>query len=104
MGLLTDREKVIKGLDHCAKEADCRGCIYQEQMKGRSDGCDCMREALALLKEQPEIVRCKDCMWWKNGLCESDDVTRKIDDCGCYPDFRTDSDWFCADGERKEGL
>lgn len=47
-----------------------------------------------------EVVRCKDCKWWENGLCESDDVARKINDCGCYPDFRTNSDWYCADGER----
>lgn len=54
---MIDREKAIKGLEHCAKEADCRGCVYQEQMKGRSDGCDCMREALAMLKEQEEEIR-----------------------------------------------
>ena len=52
---MADREKVIKGLEHCANEADCRGCVYQEQMKGRSDGCDCMREALAMLKEQEAV-------------------------------------------------
>lgn len=50
-----DREKVIKGLEHCANEADCRGCVYQEQMKDRSDGCDCMKEALALLKEKETV-------------------------------------------------
>jgi len=54
---MIDREKVIKGLEHCANEADCRGCVYQEQMKDRSDGCDCMREALALLKEQEAEIR-----------------------------------------------
>ena len=54
---MVDREKVTKGLEHCAKEADCRGCVYQEQMKGRSDGCDCTGEALALLKEQEEEIR-----------------------------------------------
>ena len=52
---MIDREKVIKGLEHCANEADCRGCVYQEQMKGRFDGCDCMREALTLLKEQEPV-------------------------------------------------
>lgn len=53
--VMVDLEKVIKGLEHCAKEADCRGCVYQEQMKGRSDGCDCMREALDMLKEQEPV-------------------------------------------------
>ena len=67
-----DREKVIKGLDHCAKEADCRGCIYQEQMKGRSDGCDCMREALAMLKDQEPvepIPPIDESDLWKCGNC-----------------------------------
>lgn len=66
---MVDREKVIKGLEHCANEADCRGCLYQEQMKGRSDGCDCVREALTLLKEheavEPKVSsteqRCGNC-------------------------------------------
>jgi len=53
---MIDLEKVIKGLEHCANEADCRGCVYQEQMKGRSDECDCTGEALALLKEQEEQI------------------------------------------------
>lgn len=35
-------------------ESDCRGCVYCEQMNGRYDGykCDCIADALALLKEQ----------------------------------------------------
>jgi len=48
-----------------------------------------------------ELIRCRDCKWWESGLCENDYVAQKIKDCGCYPDFRTDSDWFCADGERR---
>ena len=51
---MPDREKVIKVLEHCVKEADCIGCVYFEQMKDRYDGykCDCNKDALALLKEQ----------------------------------------------------
>ena len=42
------------------------------------------------LKEQPEIVRCKDCK-------------RFIPHHGCtHIDNYIDGDWFCADGERKE--
>ena len=61
-------------------------------------------EADELMEEHwvGELVRCKDCKWWENGLCENDDVARKINDCGCYPDFRTDPDWFCKDGERSD--
>ena len=39
-----------------------------------------------LLKEQPEIVRCKDC--------------RRYPEC-CRPNT-DDPNWFCADGERRE--
>ena len=35
-----------------------------------------------------EVVRCKDCMYFKTRLCENDD---------------SHDDWFCADGERKDG-
>lgn len=55
------------------------------------------------MKEQPDIVRCKDCKWYeKNGECKNDNMSGRIDDCGCQPRFRVDNDWFCADGERCE--
>jgi hypothetical protein len=54
-----------------------------------------MADALALLKEQPEIVRCKDCIWFsKKGFCKHPN--------GGAGNIRPES-WFCADGERKEG-
>ena len=34
-----------------------------------------------------EIVRCKDCKYFKTRLCENEDNY---------------DDWFCADGERKD--
>lgn len=87
-----DREKVIKGLEHCAKEADCRGCVYFKEMVGHYEGykCNCMSDALALLKEQPDIVRCKDCKWYdpRCALC---------DNCGLPREPR----FFCADGRRR---
>ena len=49
------------------------------------------------------IVRCKDCKWWHDFHCENDNISRKIQDCGCYPYFNTEGDWFCADGKRKDG-
>ena len=44
-----------------------------------------------ILQEAPtvdavEIVRCKDCKYFKTRLCENEDNY---------------DDWFCADGERK---
>lgn len=52
-------------------------------------------EILALLKEQPGIVRCKDCKHRdpEDGKCDSGhDIQWQLP--------RTD-DWFCADGKRK---
>ena len=48
--------------------------------------------------EQPEIVRCKDCK-------HRDETT---EDCAnvdsvCYRNGYIKEDWFCADGERKDG-
>ena len=45
-----------------------------------------------ILQEAPtvdavEIVRCKDCKYFKTRLCENEDNY---------------DDWFCADGERKD--
>ena len=34
------------------------------------------------------VVRCKDCKYFKTRLCENED---------------NHDDWFCADGERKDG-
>ena len=48
---------------------------------------------------EQELVRCKDC---KHGftLTDSAFVT-----CGCrfHDGQKHEADWFCADGERKEG-
>ena len=47
--------------------------------------------ATLILREAPtvdavEVVRCKDCKYFKTRLCENEDNY---------------DDWFCADGERK---
>lgn len=49
------------------------------------------------------VVRCRDCKWFdcKNYVCNNDILAGRIADCGCYPNFNVDPDWYCADGERK---
>lgn len=99
--MMADREKVIKGL-----QAHADGCGY------RSHHCDAMecpyrygdescdieemcRDALELLKEQPQIVRCKDCKWFEmsrfgeRGFCKKVELIRR-------------TTFYCADGERRE--
>ena len=51
------------------------------------------------VKRFRELVRCKDCKYWKRrecgtyGTCESENMNM----AGFF-----DSDWYCADGERRE--
>jgi hypothetical protein len=52
-----DREKVIKGLEHCSSEEGCRGCPYNKTESGHACSFDCICDALALLKEQEEEIR-----------------------------------------------
>ena len=91
-----DREKVIKGLEHCSSGEGCRGCPYNKTESGHACLFDCVRDAIPLLKEQPEIVRCKDCKYgeqmcqpWSDIICNQNRATH-------IPD------WFCADGEERE--
>ena len=40
---------------------------------------------------QPQIVRCKDCIFPKNGICHNAKTFGAI----------VEDDWFCADGKRQ---
>ena len=53
---------------------------------------------LDLLKEQPEIVRCIDCKHKEKSVSPYWRLWCKRLHSGCDPD------WFCADGERNDGL
>lgn len=54
---MADRERIIKGLEHCINEEDCEGCVYYDdyynKMKEQHSGnkCLCFSDAVALLKE-----------------------------------------------------
>ena len=61
---------------------------------GESWYADYLSDAIELLKEQPEIVRCKDCkhgrLYAKNSVdCEFNELAK-------------DADFFCADGVKKD--
>ena len=77
-----DREKVIAWLADEELYYRDHGDTHNSLM-----ACD----ALALLKEQPEIVRCKDCKHRFDGCCYNNL------NFGVY----VANNWFCADGERK---
>lgn len=96
---MRDMEKAIKAIEICYTVGhNCTECPYNSE-----DDCndELMQDVLAMLREQKPVVFCRDCKYWNAGTCSNDNVSRQIEDCGCYPDFVTDSNWFCAEGERR---
>ena len=85
-----DREKVIKALEYCIT-GDCGSCFYRQQCIKTG----IKRDALTLLKSQPQIVRCSDCKHWE----KYSDIPN-IGNCPVLDQSRR-CDWFCADGERR---
>ena len=51
------------------------------------------------LKEHPQIVRCKDCVCYKDCIFWNGSHAKCCEKHSLYPD----ENWFCADGKRKEG-
>lgn len=100
--MMADRKKVIKALELCISKHQCcmespdEHCPYEEWLGEYEDSfyeCTSLlaKDALELLKSQPEVVRCKDCKYYDcfNGCMSWHDVNS------------SNPDWFCADGERK---
>jgi len=54
-----------------------------------------MTNVLTLLKEQEEIVHCKDCIHWSEEYDHNCMIRQGW--------FSVSPDYFCASGERKEG-
>ena len=93
---MTDREKVIKGLK-CHTDlakCDCEDCPYYGE-----DECylHLQKDALELLKDQPDIVHCGECKnadhWYKDKSL-----------CFLWDDTGIDvfKDGFCNYGKKKE--
>lgn len=85
---MTDRKKVVKGLE---KVWDAFNHMEHELY------ADYVFDALELLKEQPDIVRCEDCIHYKDGFCYNPNTFDDEKTCG-----NTTPDWYCADAERRE--
>ena len=94
-----DREKVIDGL------------IMLKRFLP-STMWEPINDAIALLKEQPEIVRCRDCKHRPTQTEPPKTYGFSIEfpegskcPCQCDDGFYSwypNGDWFCANGERKE--
>ena len=116
---MIDREKVQKGLE-CCREMNgnaCQKCPYISDCDNLSAGVPHLTsDALELLKEQqetissfqgtihklnatleaqPDIVRCGECKYYREGFCYNPNTYETTGG-------NTVPDWYCADGKRKE--
>ena len=92
---MEDRERIINDIGCCISHG-LDACKYCSKYDPTDIKLDCMdrlfRDAMESLKEEPEIVRCKDC--------------RKKDkeECPMYVDYpctnKPGDDWFCAEGAK----
>lgn len=109
---MADINDVIDGLERCDELSGrkCGGCPYDyfcEEMDFwvlKADALEAIKkqqEEIESLRKQPQIVRCRDCK--HVCLC---DATEMMPDIPVYAkctltDETHDTDWYCADGERK---
>ncbi len=93
---MIDREKVIKAWEIFRDSNPYEICSGREFRAIREpEYCmgQMIEDTIALLKEQPEIVRCKDCKH-----CEYPDAEKEW--CKKGHIHRNAETWYCADGER----
>lgn len=99
---MTDREKVIKGLECCISfdsvDQTCMACPFENDCVEKQRNTQLLHDALALLKEKPEIIQCKDCKIGKescgNIQCHKPGMREYESDLHSFY-------WFCADGEHE---
>lgn len=99
---MADWRKVVVGMEMCIDNIhlDCPiECPYYEQCTkydNRFIFQPLLRDALEMLKSQPEIVMCKDC---KHGAPTIINGVWLSVTCG---DVDHRPEWFCADGKRSD--
>ena len=86
---MDDRKTVIKGVHDARRYLEDK--VYSD--KCAEQFIDPLNAAIMMLKEQPEIVRCKDCKHFDGIDCETTGIVNIMD-----------TNWFCADGERAETI
>lgn len=89
---MPDKENVVKAYEDFVNgyECFCTSDDYEYEMH---------KAVLAMLKTQPQIVRCKDCKHYVHVRTDTAGYCTKDSSCWVFRDL----DWFCADGERKDG-
>lgn len=94
------RHSIVK----CKQWFEDAAVLGEEESKARADQAYVtFMECSMRLKKQPTVdavpvVRCEDCKHYKDGFCYNPNTYDDEKTCG-----NTTKDWFCADGERKDG-
>ncbi len=102
---MPDRERVIKAWEIFRDSNPYEICSGREFRAIREpEYCmgQMIEDTIALLKEQPEIVRCKDCKYCvkePNGELYCDILAVGYEPLGSK---KVTEDGFCADGERRD--
>lgn len=103
-------EEFIKRMKDCANGNNCESCPYQYEGLTETETCkedliyDAAEEFERLYSRIPskgELVRCGECKYYSKYRCPNDMMLwTHICALGCGT---CGEDWFCADGERKDG-
>lgn len=88
---MSETEKAIENLN-VAKLILCNQQMLTSEVCIRIG--QAITDAIALLKEQEAVVRCKDCK--QSGI---DSTSYPQYWCSAHSEYH-DAEWFCADGER----
>lgn len=92
-----ERAKVIKKFENYRR--DCEECNDERAAQIFED---CVSELMDIpAADVVEVVHCKDCIYYRNKECESDDFWSALcgDDIGLH--YVPEPDFYCACGERR---
>ena len=124
---MPDRESVMQALKDSLRNQYCGfienvGNVYAVSEETINDTLELLKEkesviealksdldeTLAVLGEHAEIVRCRDCKYWRQlygdepGRCVCDDMWGSLDgEAAEVEDIRTDSDFYCGYAVRR---
>jgi len=102
---MADIEKIIKGVEHCLfgeEVCDDAECPYWNDWSAHCCLSHCQsdlkKDLLVLLKEQSQIVRCKNCKYYN-----PDEYEPGTGDCmgSCDNLVKVSDEWFCPDGTNR---
>ena len=99
----------LNALHDSMHKNQCYACSNEFIEVANEFGTNILAEAIERLKQCVDVVRCKDCKWWDKkegsnyGYCHACKHGHISDhwEIGIYRTYK--GDWFCAEGERKEG-